>query len=501
MWGETAGETWEALVCSPGLEKRFDIREYRSSGRHIRESEEVVVPFDSRDNITLGEGRTSALAEVFEVAREVMIAKEASNMTKVQELRRRLYLSAKLRETKFYSLYDKVYREDVLWQAWKEVRANRGIGGVDGETIENIIEKGEHQFIEEIQHLLKSKRYKSKRVKRVYIPKPDGRRRPLGIPTIIDRVVQAAVRIVIEPIFEADFQDCSYGFRPKRSAKQACAEIYKLLNFGCVQVIDADLKSYFETIPHQRLMRLIAEKICDKNILKLIRGWLKAGVLDGNDIYPTIQGVPQGGVISPLLSNIYLNQLDKIWKARRYDKRDSYNAHLIRYADDFVILSDRDLKPVSKELRQIIDRLGLQLNEEKTKVVHAAKGFEFLGFGFVRRMNPWKSKVKTYVFPTPKSLNNIREKIRKVTNYRAPITPEVIVEKVNPLLRGWANYYVHTNASEAFGTAQKFVNKRIRRFLRRRKHKKGMGYRQYPDEFLYGRLGLLKINSGFLHYA
>jgi len=430
-----------------------------------------------------------------------MIARKASNRPKVQELQRRLYLSAKSRETKFYSLYDKVYREDVLWQAWKEVRSNRGIGGVDGETIENIIERGEQQFIEEIQHLLKTRRYKPNRVKRVYIPKRDGGKRPLGIPTIIDRVIQAAVRIVIEPIFEADFQDCSYGFRPKRSAKQACEEIYKLLNFRCVQVIDADLKSYFETIPHQRLMRLIAEKICDKNILKLISGWLKAGVLDGNDIYPTVQGVPQGGVISPLLSNIYLNQLDKIWKAKGLDKRSRYNAHLIRYADDFIILSDKDLKQVSNVLKQIIMRLGLQLNEQKTKIVHAADGFDFLGFRFARRMNPWKSKVKTYVFPTPESLNNIREKIRKVTNYRAPIKPEEMVEKVNPLLRGWANYYAHTNAGKAFGKVQGFVNKRIRRFLRRRRHKKGVGYWQYPDKILYERLGLLRINSGFLQYA
>ena len=430
-----------------------------------------------------------------------MIARRASNMTKVQVLRRRLYLSAKSRGTKFYSLYDKVYREDVLYEAWREVKANRGTGGVDGETIENIVERGEHWFIREIQHLLSNKRYKPNRVKRVYIPKRDGRKRPLGIPTVIDRVVQAAVRIVIEPIFEADFEDCSYGFRPKRSARQACAEIYKLLNFGCEQVIDADLKSYFETIPHQRLMRLIAEKICDSNILKLIRGWLKAGVLDGNDVYPTVQGVPQGGVISPLLSNIYLNQLDKMWKARGYDKRSGYNAHLIRYADDFVVLSDRDLKSIFKILKQMIKTLGLQLNEEKTKIVHAGDGFDFLGFRFVRRMNPWKTKVKSYVFPTPESMKRIREKIRNITNYRASIKPEEMVEKVNLLLRGWANYYVHTNAGQSFGMVQKFVNKRIRRFLRRRRHKKGMGYRQYPDEFLYKRLGLLRINSGILHYA
>jgi group II intron reverse transcriptase/maturase len=433
--------------------------------------------------------------------REVMIARRASNRPKVQELQRRLYLSAKSRGTTFYSLYDKIYREDVLNEAWCEVKANRGTGGVDGETIEDIVERGEHRFIGKIQHLLSSKGYKPNRVKRVYIPKRDGRKRPLGIPTVIDRVVQAAVRIVIEPIFEAGFEDCSYGFRPKRSARQACAEIYKLLNFGCEQVIDADLKSYFETIPHQELMRLIAEKICDRNILKLIKLWLKAGVLDGNDIYPTVQGVPQGGVISPLLSNIYLNQLDKIWKARGYDKRSGYNAHLIRYADDFVVISNRDLKSILKILKQMIETLGLELNEEKTKIVHAGDGFDFLGFRFVRRMNPWKTKVKSYVFPTPESMKRIREKIRNISNYRAPITPEEIVEKVNPLLKGWANYYVHTNAGKSFGLVQKFVNKRIRRFLRRRRHKKGMGYRQYPDEFLYKRLGLLRINSGFLHYA
>ena len=449
----------------------------------------------------MGEGRASALAEVFEEAREAMIVRRASNRPEVQELQRRLYLSAKSMGTRFYSLYDKVYREDVFCEAWCEVKANRGIGGVDGETIGNIVERGEYWFIREIQHLLSSKRYKPNLVKRVYIPKGDGRKRPLGIPTVIDSVVQAAVRIVIEPIFEADFEDCSYGFRPKRSAKQACAEIYKLLNFGCEQVIDADLKTYFEIIPHHRLLRLIAEKIGDSNILKLIRGWVKAGVLDGNDIYPTVQGVPQGGVISPLLSNIYLNQLDKMWKMGGYDKRSGYKAHLIRYADDFVVLSDRDLKSIFKILRQMIKTLGLQLNEEKTEIVHAGDGFDFLGFRFVRRMNPWKTKVKSYVFPTPESMKRIREKISNVTNYRAPITPEEMVEKVNPLLRGWANYYAHTNAGKSFGLVQKFVNKRIRRFLRRRRHKKGMRYRQYPDEFLYKRLGLLRINSGFLHYA
>jgi group II intron reverse transcriptase/maturase len=296
---------------------------------------------------------------------------------KIRELQRKLYQKAKQqKEYRFYLLYDKVYRLDILTHAYNLVRANKGAPGIDGETFECIGERegGVEKYLEAIAGELKRNEYKPQPVRRVYIPKSGGGRRPLGIPTIRDRVVQMAVKIVIEPIFEADFLDNSYGFRPKRNAHQAVDDVRKHLLQGKMSVIDADISKYFDTIPHDKLLQLVAKRIVDKNILSLIRMWLKAPVVeeheDGKKEYKgNDKGTPQGGVISPLLANIYLNVLDTLWKTKQVQER--LGARLVRYADDVVVVCQGNIERILEGIKTVLNDLGLTLNEEKTKVVDA----------------------------------------------------------------------------------------------------------------------------------
>jgi RNA-directed DNA polymerase len=306
---------------------------------------------------------------------------------KIRELQRKLYRKAKQeKEYRFYLLYDKVYRMDILNHAYNLVKANKGAPGIDGETFDSMEERegGAEKYLEEVVGALKRKEYKPQAVRRVYIPKAAGGKRPLGIPVIRDRVVQMAVKIVIEPFFEADFRDNSYGFRPKRSAHQAVDDVANNLFKGRTEVIDADISKYFDTIPHSKLMQVVAKRIVDKQILRLIKMWLRAPIVeeheDGKKEYKgNGKGTPQGGVISPLLANIYLNVLDTWWAVKKVQER--LGARLVRYADDCVILCRGNTDRILKGVKLVFQGLGLTVNEEKTRVVGARQEkSQFLGF-------------------------------------------------------------------------------------------------------------------------
>src|SRR5256714_1556211 len=299
---------------------------------------------------------------------------------KVRQLQRKLYVCAKQSRTRrFHALYDRIYRSDVLWEAWKRVRSNRGAAGIEAETIQAIEERGPGKCLAEIQGALRAGQYRPSPVKRRYIPKADGKQRPLGIPTVRDRVVQMAAKLVIEPIFEADFQASSYGFRPKRSATQALEAIRVAGNQGYNFVVDADIQGYFDNIQKDTLMELVKERISDRRVLKLIRQWLEAGVMEDGTVRETLAGAPQGGGISPVLANIYLNKLDRVWAGRCFQI-----GQLIRYADDFVAMcrSESQAKEALRRIGLVMERLGLKLHPEKTRIVdlrRGKEGFTFLG--------------------------------------------------------------------------------------------------------------------------
>jgi len=406
----------------------------------------------------------------------------------VQELQRKLYLKAKSHpDFRFYALYDKVYRKDFLIKAWGKVKANHGAPGIDGETIEDIEEKGVGVFLKGIQEELRTRKYRPSPARRVYIPKPEGRLRPLSIPTIKDRVVQMALKLVIEPIFEAGFEDNSYGYRPRKSAQQAALEIRKFLSSGLTKVIDADLEDCFGSIPHRHLLDMIAARIVDGKVLWLIKLFLKAGVMEEGQVKISEKGTPQGGVISPLLANIYLDQIDKGWKPL------NKFARLIRYADDVLILTKYATEKVFGRLQRLTVNLELRLNQKKTRIVNAEKeSFDFLGYSFKRAPNRGKTKMATYFWPSQKAERSIREKVRKITNPARPIKVEQIVKELNRALRGWVDYFRVANASKKFGKIRFYAGKKVRKFMRRRRNKSGYGYKKYPDSYLYNRLGLYR---------
>lgn len=442
-----------------------------------RESEGFVVPTKLAAT-TPAEGRGPALVVRVDGGKcEGMAARLNNPVDKVRELQHALFRAAKRDPgRRFHALFDRIWRSDVLQKAWERVRSNDGAAGIDGDSLAMIEQRGVEQFLAELRDEIRTGRYRPQPVRRVWIPKPDGRQRPLGIPTVRDRVVQMATKLVIEPIYEAGFEACSYGFRPKRSATDALEKLRIEGGRSRYFVVDGDIQSFFDTIDKTVLMELVGRRICDRRVLKLIRKWLDAGVMEEGNVKHEATGTPQGGVISPLLANIYLHELDREWQ------RDCQHLGiLVRYADDFVVLckSESQANEAMRRLREIFARLKLTLHPEKTKLVQLGlgkDGFDFLGCHL--RIVKSRFKGRTYLFrwPSVKSMNKVRNRVRELTDRRRRAglkdVDEVIAD-LNPVLKGWGNYFKTGNASKQFNQIDHYVWRRITRMLGKQRGSRG----------------------------
>ena len=424
---------------------------------------------------------------------------------RIRTLQRKLYIKAKQEPAyRFYALYDKLYQADILHHAWRLVKANKGSPGVDRmsfEAIESGIGVG--CYLELLSRELQDKTYQANPVRRVMIPKADGSLRPLGIPTIRDRVVQMALKLVIEPIFEADFCEHSYGFRPQKSAHQAIDAIADAMWQGQTQVIDADLSKYFDSIPHSKLLATVAERIADGAVLALIKQWLKAPVIGESENGKTAcvgggksnrRGTPQGGVISPLLSNLYLHLLDRIWQ--RHELARKLQAKLVRYADDFVVLCRKDVVTPLAKIRNILEKLELNLNESKTKIVDANKEeFYFLGFALKVKVSS-KGKRYPHVNPKEQAVEKVKNRINEITARNQTWRPiQEVVRELNQVLRGWSGYFHYRNSSLALSKVKRHAEDRLRIHLRKRHKVRNWkaSMLRFPRRVLYEEYGLYKV--------
>lgn len=421
----------------------------------------------------------------------------------VQKLQTALHAKAKGEpKFRFYALYDKVYRQDVLWSALRRCRNNGGVPGVDNQTFEDIEAYGETKWLEELAEELRQKTYQPQAVRRVYIPKPDGKQRPLGIPTIRDRVVQTAVLIVLEPIFEADLQPEQYAYRAERSAHDAVQAVHRLLNTGYTEVVDADLSGYFDSIPHAELLACVARRVSDKAVLHLLKMWLVAPAEEKDargHIHRTTRnkdegrGSPQGSPISPLLANLYMRRFVLGWKTLGHEQR--LQARIVNYADDFVICCRGTAEQAEAAMRDMMKRLKLTVNERKTRRCRVPdETFDFLSYTFGRCYSPQTGRAYLGTKPAKQKVRKFCESLHELTGRRFLwLEPDELVGRLNRRLTGWANYFCLGSVSKAYRAVDAHVTSRLRRWLCKKHQQPGQGTAQYPDAYLYQTLGLVNL--------
>lgn len=433
--------------------------------------------------------------------------REMSDAERVFSLQCKLYQKAKQdKGYKFYVLYDKMFQKHILRVAWDTVKTNQGAPGIDGVSISDVEQQGVEQYLDALGEELRTKRYRTQAVKRVMIPKANGGERPLGIPTVKDRIAQTACKLILEPIFEADFEESSYGFRPERSSRDALGAIKGYLKEGKSEVLDADLSKYFDTIPHDKLLIALKERISDGRILDLIHQWLKAPIYEDGEFKGGKKnkvGTPQGGVISPLLANIYLNLLDRIVNNAR-SLFSQNGVKIVRYADDFVLMGNQIGEQIKEKLKSLLSRMGLSLNEEKTRTVEAKQeSFDFLGFT-IRYDKDIRDSNKRYwnIIPSRKSEQKLRDKIKAYLEAHGHYSGKRVSEDLNKLLRGWLNYFDIKGVSYPAVSKRRlrhYLQERLNRYYNRKSQRKCRLYGQRAFEALVEKYGLIdptKYSSG-----